>query len=153
MIDQSPSRPGWRSGIAPRNFTAREAPIPAPFCLTSAPEAAPPPGSSRPQRPIFSIAERLVQIWIANEQELEGLRKLRLRQRRVRAYANGPHAGALLAGALLARIDDQICKACARLGANDREARRLLAELRRSRACWLGPDARGQPDRRHRRYG
>jgi hypothetical protein len=85
------------------------------------------------------IADRLVQIWVANEHELARLRRLRRSYKRARAYATAPGSGTQLASACLEFVEREIRRACARLGANDREARSLLAQLARLRSRWEDP--------------
>lgn len=127
--------------------------------VTAACDAASPPpnGKSPPSsRRIFQLVERLIQIWLANEQDLDRLRRLRLSGRRVRAYADAPGSSRLLVQALQERIGAEIRNACTRLGANDREARKLLAELSLggARGLWkAAASARQQPEPRRRRFG
>ena len=85
------------------------------------------PESSR--RPIFLVADRLVQIWSSNEQEFAELRAIRLKMAQTRAYLASPGCNRLLGNACLERLETLHRKHLARLRANRRAAWELMAEL------------------------
>jgi hypothetical protein len=157
MFAQSHSRPNLHTHLHP---LAGSANLPmsakARGCLTSlhSCKTAPRSESAPAQRLIFVIADRLVQIWIANESQLASLERLRRKQKRARAYAASPGSNAMLASVCLRRVEREIHRACAQLGANDREARSLVAELTRRRFSWTDPaNSLVQPESRRRRSG
>ena len=80
-------------------------------------------------RPIFLVADRLVQIWSSNEQEFAELRALRLKMAQTRAYLASPGCNRLLGNACLERLETLHRKHLARLRANRRAAWELMAEL------------------------
>ena len=80
-------------------------------------------------RPIFLVADRLVQIWSSNEREFAELRALRLKMARTRAYLASPGCNRLLGHACLERLETLRRKHLARLRANRRAAWELMAEL------------------------
>jgi hypothetical protein len=100
------------------------------------------------------MVDRLVQIWVANEQELAELSKLRLRQREARAYLASAGCNRLLGSAYLDRLGKAMRDCCAQLGANDREVRSLLTELGQRRTVWGDSPASALRTRHeHRRSG
>jgi hypothetical protein len=80
-------------------------------------------------RPIFLVADRLVQIWSSTEQEFAELRALRLKMAQTRAYLASPDCNRLLGNACLERLETLHRKHLARLRANRRAAWELMAEL------------------------
>jgi len=80
-------------------------------------------------RPIFLVADRLVQIWSSNEQEFIELRALRLKMAQTRAYLAYPGCNRLLGNACLERLETLHRKHLVRLRANRRAAWELMAEL------------------------
>jgi len=80
-------------------------------------------------RPIFLVADRLVQIWSSNEQEFAELRALRLKMAQTRAYLASPGCNRLLGNACLERLETLHRKNLSRLRANRRAAWELMAEL------------------------
>ena len=80
-------------------------------------------------RPIFLVADRLVQIWSSNEREFAELRALRLKVAQTRAYLASPGCNRLLGHACLERLETLRRKHLAGLRANRRAAWELLAEL------------------------
>lgn len=80
-------------------------------------------------RPIFLVADRLVQIWSSNEREFAELRALRLKMARTRAYLASAGCNRLLGHACLERLETLRRKHLARLRANRRAAWELMAEL------------------------
>jgi hypothetical protein len=85
-------------------------------------------------RPIFSIAQRLVQMWSTIEQELAQLRVLRLRRERVCAYLRTPGCNLVLGTAHLQRIDEARREHIARLRVCRCDAWTLVADLNRQPA-------------------
>ena len=71
-------------------------------------------------RPIFLVADRLVQIWSSNEREFAELRALRLKVAQTRAYLASPGCNRLLGHACLERLETLRRKHLARLRANRR---------------------------------
>jgi hypothetical protein len=96
-----------------------------------------PPSSPRP---IFLVAERLVQIWSSNEQEFAELRALRLKMAQARNYLASPGCHQLLGRANLERLETLHRKHLARLRANRRAAWELVADL----SAESGPQAEPQ---------
>ena len=92
-------------------------------------------------RPIFLVADRLVQIWSSNEREFAELRALRLKVAQTRAYLASPGCNRLLGHACLERLETLHRKHLARLRANRRAAWKLMAEL----GAELPPPAEPQP--------
>ena len=92
-------------------------------------------------RPIFLVADRLVQIWSSNEREFAGLRALRVKMAQTRAYLASPGCNRLLGNACLERLEMLHRKHLARLRANRRAAWELIAEL----GAELAPQAEHQP--------
>jgi hypothetical protein len=88
-------------------------------------------------RPIFVIAQRLVQIWSAIEQELAELRALRVRRERVCVYLRTPGCNLVLGMVQLRRVDEARRNHLARLRARRRDAWTLVASVNHE----LGPDA------------
>ncbi|MGZ3380851.1 MAG: hypothetical protein ACXVBB_11385 [Isosphaeraceae bacterium] len=80
-------------------------------------------------RPIFLVADRLVQIWSSNEREFAELRALRLKVAQTRAYLAAPGCNRSLGHACLERLETLRRKHLARLRANRRAAWKLMAEL------------------------
>ena len=80
------------------------------------------PVSLSSPRPIFLVAERLVQIWSCNEREFMELRATRLNAARARAYLASPGCNRLLGQACLKRLETQRQEHLARLRANRRAA-------------------------------
>jgi len=80
-------------------------------------------------RPIFLVADRLVQIWSSNEREFAELRALRLKVAQTRAYLASPGCNRLLGHACLERLETLRRKHLAGLRANRRAAWELMAEL------------------------
>jgi hypothetical protein len=80
-------------------------------------------------RPIFLVAERLVQIWSSNEREFIELRALRLKVARARAYLVSPGCNRLLGQACLERLETLRRNHLDRLRANRRAAWELMAEF------------------------
>jgi hypothetical protein len=91
-------------------------------------------------RPIFLVADRLVQIWSSNEQEFAELRALRVKTAQTRAYLASPGCNRLLGNACLERLETLHRKHLARLRANRRAAWELMAEL----GAELAPQAEPQ---------
>jgi hypothetical protein len=91
-------------------------------------------------RPIFLVADRLVQIWSSNEQEFAELRALRLKMVQTRAYQASAGCNRLLGNACLERLETLHRKHLARLRANRRTAWELMAEL----GAELAPQAEPQ---------
>jgi len=98
------------------------------------------PESESSPRPIFLVADRLVQIWSSNEQEFAELRALRLKTAQTRAYLASPGCNRLLGNACLERLETLHRKHLARLRANRRAAWELMAEL----SAELAPQAETQ---------
>ena len=95
------------------------------------------PCELQPQaRSIFVIAERLVQIWCSNEQELAELRALGQRKQRVRAYMSSPRSNPELGHVCLERLEKACETHLARLSDNRLELSRLLPLL----DAELGPE-------------
>ena len=86
-------------------------------------------GTNPSPRPIFLVADRLVQLWSSNEQEFAELRALRLKMARTRAYLASPGCNRLLGDANLERLETLHREHLARLRANRRAAWELVAEL------------------------
>ena len=80
-------------------------------------------------RPIFLVADRLVQIWSSNEREFIELRALRLKVARARAYLASPGCNRLLGQACLERLETLRWTHLKRLRTNRHAAWELLAEL------------------------
>lgn len=149
--DLTASHPRWKSGDVPVFSLARGAPTSPPPGKSSPQDQPRHPASSPSRRSVFQLAERLAQIWLANEHELASLTRLRQQRLQVRAYAARPRANEVLTQALLERIDAEIRRACARLGANDRETRSLLAKLGYRQVYWNDPGIPGEPPVHQRR--
>jgi len=79
-------------------------------------------------RPIFLVADRLVQIWSSNEQEFAELRALRLKMAQSHAYLASQGCNHLLGNACLERLVTLHRKHLAWLRANRRAAWESLAE-------------------------
>jgi len=126
MVDRIASRDPGITRQAARPTPGRDdavSYVPSEFhrARTREPESSP--------RPIFLVADRLVQIWSSNEQELAELRALRVKMSRTRAYLASPGCNRLLGNACLERLETLHRKHLARLRANRRAAWELMAEL------------------------
>jgi hypothetical protein len=137
MVDRTARRdPGIVRQAARRapggNDVVSCVPSDIPRVCTEEPEPSP--------RPIFLVADRLVQIWSSNEQEFAELRALRLKTAQTRAYLASPGCNRLLGNACLERLETLHRKHLARLRANRREAWELMAEL----GAELSPQAQTQ---------
>lgn len=78
-------------------------------------------------RPIFVLAEQLVQAWVRNASVLDELERLRQRRKRVLAYLLKPGFNSRLALAYVERIEQAQREQLARLRAARRETLDLLA--------------------------
>jgi hypothetical protein len=78
-------------------------------------------------RPIFVIAEQLVQTWIRNEAELAELETLRTRKERANAYMRATGSHSRLALAYLERVESAQRDHLLRLRAGRRTALVLMA--------------------------
>jgi hypothetical protein len=123
--------------------------------------AVPDPGRRCSPRPIFVVADRLVQIWLSNEQALNELPSLLRRRDSVRSYLSSPGCNPELGRTCLNRIEKSVQELRARLHANDLEVRELDACLDQPNAA-LGAGhgleqptqaAGGRIESRHYRYG
>ncbi len=92
-------------------------------------------------RPIFLLADRLVQIWSSNEQEFAELRGLRLKMAQTRAYLASANCNRMLGNTCLERLETLHRKHLARLRANRRAAWESMSEL----GANLTPEAATQP--------
>jgi hypothetical protein len=138
MVDRIASRDsGMVRQVARRASRAGDAVPSVPFdfhrARTREPESSP--------RPIFLVADRLVQIWSSNEQELAELRALRVKMAQTRAYLASPGCNRLLGNACLERLETLHRKHLARLRANRRAAWELVAELGAELAPQAGPQS------------
>ncbi len=126
MVDRIASRDPGITRQAARRTPGRDdavSYVPSEFhrARTREPESSP--------RPIFLVADRLVQIWSSNEQEFAELRALRLKMAQTHAYLASPGCNRLLGNACLERLETLHRKHLARLRANRRAAWELMAEL------------------------
>ena len=83
--------------------------------------------ATRRSRPIFVLAEELVQTWIRNEAELTELETLRKRKERVHAYMRATGSRPRLALAYLDRVENAQRDQLIRLRASRRTALSLMA--------------------------
>jgi hypothetical protein len=99
-----------------------------------------PRGSNTP-RPIFVIAEQLVQLWIITERELAELESLRVKGEKARSYLRSAGSNALLGRAHLHRIETAYRTHLDRLQALQKQARELIDRLDREPGPALRADA------------
>ena len=90
-------------------------------------------------RPIFLVAERLVQIWSSNEREFVELRALRIKVAGARAYLASPGCNRLLGHACLEHLETLRRNHLAMLRANRLAAWELMAELGAELSRWRRP--------------
>lgn len=82
-----------------------------------------------PPRPIFLMAEELVQIWSSNERIFAVLRGLRMKRVRARAYLASPGCNRLLGHAYLERLETSRRQHMEQLRANRHAAWSLVSKL------------------------
>ena len=80
-----------------------------------------------PKRPIFLLAEQLVQTWIRNERDLAQLERLRMRSERARAYMRSTGSQSALVMVYLERLNEARRDCLIRLRSSRRQALVLLA--------------------------